>query len=69
MDFIGPLPLDEGFGCILSITDCIGADVHIVPTRTNITADELAVVFFDNWYCENGLPTDIVCDWDKLFVS
>jgi hypothetical protein len=28
-----------------------------------------ASLFFDNWYCENGLPDDNVCDRDKLFVS
>lgn len=55
MDFIGPLPLDEGYNCILSITDRLGSDVRIILTRTNLTADELAIVFFDNWYCENGL--------------
>jgi len=27
MDFIGPLPLDEGYDCILSIMDCLGSDV------------------------------------------
>ena len=25
--------------------------------------------FFDKWYCENSLPTDIVSDRDKLFIS
>lgn len=69
MDFIGPLPLDEGFDCILSITDHLESDVHIVPTHTTITAEDLVLVFFDNWYCENSLPANIVCDWDKLFVS
>ena len=27
MDFIGPLPLDDGFDCILSMTDCLGSDI------------------------------------------
>jgi hypothetical protein len=27
------------------------------------------VLFFNNWYCENGLPKDIISDQDKLFVS
>ena len=31
--------------------------------------EELAQIFFDNWYCENGLPLDIISDRDKLFVS
>jgi hypothetical protein len=69
MDFVGPLPLDQGYDCILSITDRLGSDVRIVPTKSDITAEDLAVVFFDNWYCENGLPDDIVSDRDKLFVS
>ena len=36
---------------------------------TNITAEELAILFFDNWYSENGLPLTIVSDRDKLFMS
>lgn len=69
MDFVGPLPEDEGHNCILTITDRLGADLRIVPCRTDMTASECAQLFFDNWYCENGLPLDIVCDRDKLFVS
>jgi len=69
MDFIGPLPLDANYDCILTITDRLGADIRLIPTCINVTAEELAVIFFDNWYCENGLPSNIVCDRDKLFVS
>ena len=69
MDFVGPLPEDEGFNCILTMTDRLGSDIHIVPTWTDITAEALASLFFKNWYCENGLPTDIVSDRDKLFIS
>jgi hypothetical protein len=52
LDFIGLLPEDEGYNCILSMTDRMGSDVRIVPTRTNIAADELALLFFQNWYCK-----------------
>ena len=69
MDFVGPLPEDEGFNCILTMTDCLGLDIQIVPTRTDVTAEALASLFFKHLYCENGLPTDIVSDQDKLFVS
>jgi hypothetical protein len=69
MDFIGPLPIDNGYDSILTITDRLGADVCIIPMHTSITATELAVIFFDNWYCENSLPSNIICDHDKLFVS
>jgi len=69
MDFVGPLPEDEDFNCILTMTDHFGLDIQIVPTWTDITAEALASLFFKHWYCENGLPTDIVLDRDKLFVS
>ena len=69
MDFIGPLPTDQGFNCILTITDRLGSDIRIIPTTTTLTAKQLAVLFFDNWYCENGLPLNIVSDRDKLFMS
>jgi hypothetical protein len=69
MDFIGPLPVDMGFDCILSITDRLNSEIRIIPTKTTLTAEELAVIFFDEWYCENGLPLEIVSDRDKLFTS
>jgi hypothetical protein len=69
IDFIGPLPLDEGFDCILSMSDQLGSNVRIIPTRTDITAEDLALLFFNHWYCENSLPSDIVSDRDKLFLS
>jgi hypothetical protein len=69
MDFIGPLPDDNGFNCILTMTDRLGADVQIIPTRTDLSAEGSAVLFFDNWYCENGLPDEIISDRDKLFLS
>jgi hypothetical protein len=69
MDFVGPLKPDNGFDCISTITDRLGADIRIIPTRIDIDAEELAVLFFDHWFCENGLPTEIISDRDKLFVS
>lgn len=37
--------------------------------QTNIMAEELAIVFFNEWYCKNGLPLEIILDCDKLFMS
>ena len=69
MDFIGPLPLDNGCDYLLTITDRLGSDLHFVPTTKNVTAEKLAVLFFDNWYCENRLPRETISDRDKLFIS
>jgi hypothetical protein len=69
INFISPLPLDEGKDCILTMTDHLGSDVRIIPTTTTLTAEDLALLFFEHWYCENGLPCDIISGHDKLFVS
>ncbi|KAG9223840.1 hypothetical protein CCMSSC00406_0007702 [Pleurotus cornucopiae] len=69
LDFVGPLPEDEGYNYLLTITDRLGADVRLIPCKTDLTAERCAALFFEHWYCENGLPTEIVSDRDKLFVS
>lgn len=69
INFIGPLPLDEGFDCITTMTCRSGSDIRIVPCNIKVNAKQLAVLFFNEWYCENGLPDEIMCDRDKLFVS
>src|SRR6266404_3293192 len=69
MDFIGPLPPDRGFDMILTLTDRSGSDVRLVPTKSTATTEDIAHVFFTTWYCENGLPLEIISDRNKLFVS
>ena len=69
IDFIGPLPEDDGKNCIITFTDRLGSDIQLAATQTDLNAEELAYLFFDKWYCENGLPADIISDRDKLFMS
>ena len=69
IDFIGPLPMDGEFDYIVTFTDQLGSDICLVPTHSTITTKELAVLFFDKWYCENSLLLDITCDHDPLFTS
>jgi hypothetical protein len=69
IDFIGPLPLDEGFNGIVTMTDRLGADVQLVACLTDITAEHFANIFFDKWYCENRCPLEIISNRDKLFMS
>ena len=69
LDFIGPLPTDSSFNCILSMTDWLGSDVRIIPTTMKATAKDTTLLVFNHWYCENGLPLDFVSNRDKLFMS
>jgi hypothetical protein len=69
IDFIGPLPEDDGCDIIIMFTDRLNSDYHLVATRSDLTAEQLMTVFFDELYCENGLPQEIISDRDKLFTS
>jgi hypothetical protein len=62
IDFIGPLPKDDGFDTIVTMTDRLGADVQIVPCRGDMSAEDFAFLFFDKWYCENGCPLEIISE-------
>ena len=69
LDFVGPLPEESGKDTILTMTDLLGAEVRLTPIHSTAMAAEVAVVLFDEWYCENGLMRQIITDWDALFTS
>ena len=69
IDFIGPLPLDDSCNYLITIMDRLGSDLRFIPTTANITAEHLATLSFNHWYCENSLPKKIISDRDKLFIS
>lgn len=56
------IPLDR----FRSMTYRLDSDLHIVASRTDISAEDLTAIFFRGWYCENGLPLEIASDRDKL---
>jgi len=69
VDFVGPLPEDQGYNMLVTITDHLGADIRLIPCCNMITAPRFAALFFDHWYCENSLPCEVISDCDKLFLS
>jgi hypothetical protein len=69
IDFVGPLPKDEGFDALVTMMDRLGADLQLAACKTDMSAEEFAGIFFDKWYCENGCPKELVTDRDKLFIS
>src|ERR1700722_16214991 len=60
IDFIGPLLEDDGYDGIMTMTDRIGADLQMEPVKMSMSAKDEVQVFFDEWYCNNGLPLEIV---------
>ena len=61
--------MDMGFDTIITFMDHLGSNIQIVLSYSLLTAEQLVNIFFDRWYCENGLPLDIFSDHDKLFMS
>jgi len=60
INFVGPLPVDQGYDCILTMTNHLNADLYLVLCHLKLTAKYCTQLFFDHWYCENSLPLEIV---------
>ena len=69
LDLIGPLPEEHGKDTILTMTDPLGADIRIAATHSADSAAKIAVILFDEWYCENGLMLNLISDQDLLFTA
>lgn len=70
MDFITQLPLNHNkHNAILVVVDKFSKMVHFIPTATNVTAPEVAKLFFDNVVRMHGLPEVIISDRDSRFTS
>jgi transposase InsO family protein len=73
IDFVGPLPLsknrDAEYDSVMVVIDLLTGMVHLVPSRTTYTAQEVAELIFSEVYKLHGLPKAIVSDQDILFTS
>jgi Integrase zinc binding domain/RNase H-like domain found in reverse transcriptase/Chromo (CHRromatin Organisation MOdifier) domain/Integrase core domain len=70
MDLIVQLPRTKrGFDAVVTFVDKLSKMVHFVPTKTDITAPELARLFIDNVVRLHGLPRIIISDRDPKFTS
>lgn len=73
MDFVGPLPesgnRDGQFDSITVVICLLTSMVHLIPSRTNYNASQLAELMFEHVYKLHGLPKNIISDRDVLFTS
>jgi hypothetical protein len=73
VDFVGPLPRsknrDNTYDEITVIICLLTAMVHLVPSRTNYTAPQMAELMFEAVYRHHGIPKNIISDRDVLFTS
>ena len=69
MDFIEGLPPSKGHTVIMVAVNRLTKYVHLVPLKHPFTAKTVAKEFLTNIVKLHGVPTSIVSDRDKTFVS
>ena len=69
MDFIEGLPSSNGYSVIMVIVDRLTKYAHFVALKHLFTAIIVAKAFVANVVRLHGVPTSIVSDRDKVFLS
>ena len=69
MNFVSLFLKSDGYDMILVITDRLTNYVRIESTHSTATASDIALLVYNTWCRQFGLPQRIVSDRDKLFMS
>jgi len=62
INFMGPLPLSQGFDYIMIVICRMSSMVHLLATHTTVKATEVAELYFREIVRLHGLPESIVSD-------
>ena len=73
IDFVGSLPISKDqngeYNSITIIINLLTGMVHLVPSRIDYSAKEVAELILAEVYEHHGLPKKIISDQDTLFTS
>ena len=69
LDLVTALPTSNGFDAVASFTDMFTKQAHFIPTKTTVSAAQLAKLFITWIYRIHGIPRVLVSDRDSRFVS
>jgi hypothetical protein len=70
IDFIVQLPATrQGHTAICGITCALSGRVRLIPTVNEVTAEDVATIFFNRWFRDFGMPEKIISDRDSKFTS
>lgn len=68
-DFIGPLPLINGYNYLLTCTCCLTGFTRLIPCNTKDNTEQIAKRFFASWLGIFGAPRSIIGDRNKIWTS
>jgi hypothetical protein len=72
IDFVGPSPESQTcygkFDMIMSVIDNLTCMVHLIPTRQDYKARDVAKVLYEHVFKLHGVPERIVSDRNSLFM-
>ena len=73
IDFVRPLPVSKDrngeYNSITVVIDLLTGMIHLILSRVDYTARDVAELVFSEVYKHHGLPRKIVSDRDALFTS
>jgi hypothetical protein len=69
MDFIEGLPPSNGYTVIMVIVDCLTKYAYFAALKHPFTAATVAKVFIANVVRLHGIPTSVITDRDRVFLS
>jgi hypothetical protein len=69
IDMIGPLPVSRGKDAILNIVDHYTKQIHLFPVTTQLTADGVASIYFEQVFPLHGIPKKIISDRGPQFAA
>ena len=69
MDFIVGLPKSSGYDSILVVVDRFSKMACFIPTKTTVTARDVADLIFANVIRHWGMPKNMLSDRDPKFVA
>jgi hypothetical protein len=69
IDLIGPLPVSRGKDAILNIVDHYTKQIHLFPVTTQLTADGVASIYFEQVFPLHGIPKKIISDRGPQFAA
>jgi hypothetical protein len=69
MDLITELPSSETYDAILVCVDRFTKMAHFIPTTSNVTAEQAALLYMKDVFRLHRLPKDVVSDRGQQFTS